>query len=608
MTDSLKDQVLDAVDIVEVVGERVALKRRGAHFVGLCPFHDDHNPSMTVNPARRIFKCWSCGTGGDVIKFVQLSQRIEFKDALALLAKRAGIEVRRNPGERANQEAKEQLRSVLNWARTYFRQNLEHPQLGNQAREYLQRRAITPETSEKLQLGLALEDWGDLQRSASRAGIAEPLLQQAGLTGVGKSGKPYDYFRDRLMFPICDPQGRVIAFGGRTLGDDERKYLNSPESPLFNKSQTLFGLDTARDSVTKSRELIVVEGYVDSILLQQAGVVNAVATLGTALTDSHLRLITKIADRVFLCFDGDEAGLRAADRGLETVFRHRIETKVVVIDGDEDPADLVARGGADAFKSFLHSAIGALEFKWQRTLRASQAAGGRGRREAVEAFVRFIASATAGGRLDPVDEGMLVGRVSGLLNLPSQAVYELLARLRTSPRRESNSDASELDSGAGSEIAAYDEAVAALPAGLIVATEELFGHVLAAPETFGELESPLAVAANHCGVWRRFFDVMSRCLEEGDLSRIAVVDACEDSALCDLAGRAVARVRENSDAESRARACDRLAGELDRIRSSALVERVLDQQQQETDRDSAFRSLVDLARKRHGVLPLGSGM
>lgn len=603
MTNSIKDQVLDAVDIVEVVGERVALKRRGADYVGLCPFHDDHKPSMTVNPKRRIFKCWSCGTGGDAIKFVQLSQRIEFKEALAVLAKRAGIEIRRDRSERASSDAREALRAVLNWARGYFRQNLLHPELGRKGREYLERRKIAPETAERLAIGLGVEDWNDVQRSAARAGIGDELLQQAGLIGIGKNGRAYDYFRDRLIFPICDPQARVVAFGGRTLGDDDRKYLNSPESPLFNKSQILFGLDTAREAATRNRALIVVEGYIDAVLLQQAGLQHSVATLGTALTDSHLRLITPIADRLFLCFDGDEAGLRAADRALETVLRHRVETSVVVISGDEDPADLVARGGAEAFNSFLHLAIGALEFKWQRTQRAVAATGGRGRREAVEAFVRFIASATATGRIDPVDEGILIGRVAGLINLPSQSVYELLARLRSALRTQRAPELSDEP-----EAPAYHAAVAGLPGGLVSAAEELFGHVLAAPENFGELASALAAAAPHCDVWRRVHDVMIRCGEEGDLSRIAVVDACDDADLCDFVSRACARVPGESDGDARAQAAAKIAIELDRLRSASLTDRLL-AETRAAEQEQAFRSFYEQSlgsRGRHGVL--GPGM
>ncbi|RMF77549.1 MAG: DNA primase, partial [Planctomycetota bacterium] len=288
MAVSLKDEVLDAVDIVDVIGQRVALKRKGREFVGLCPFHPDKRPSLSVSPTKRIFKCWSCGVGGDVIKFVQLSERVDFRTALHSLAERAGIatHARGDESARAGANQRERLREVLAWATRHFQRNLRGPQ-GKAALQYARSRGISDETIDRFGVGFARAAWDDLVNTAQRAGVSVAELQLAGLAATSDSGRTYDRFRNRLMLPIRDGQGRCVAFGGRTLGDDPAKYLNSPETALFSKSRILYALDLARPAIQREREAIVVEGYLDAVLLHQAGIDNVVATLGIALTDPH---------------------------------------------------------------------------------------------------------------------------------------------------------------------------------------------------------------------------------------------------------------------------------------------------------------------------------
>ena len=369
MHKSIKEQVLEAIDIVDVIGERVSLKRKGREYVGLCPFHDDHRPSMAVSPQKQIFKCWSCGVGGDVFKFVQLSQRVEFTEALRMLAERAGISTR-DTERQANQPSREPIRQALKWAAAHFQRNLQQTPAGKAALDYAHRRGMTDETIARFGLGLAADAWDDLLQQANRARVPGEALQQAGLIASNDQGRTYDRFRNRLIFPINDALGRVVAFGGRTLGDDPAKYLNSPETPLFNKSRILYGLDVARQDIGRERQAIIVEGYTDAVLLSQAGVRNVVATLGTALTDSHVKLLRPLADVLLMCFDSDEAGMRAADRAVETALRHRITVKVVIMPDGQDPADFVIGQGSDALKSLLQSAIDALEFHWKRTVAA----------------------------------------------------------------------------------------------------------------------------------------------------------------------------------------------------------------------------------------------
>jgi DNA primase len=268
MDNSLKDKVLEATDIVEVVGERVTLTRRGKDFVGLCPFHPDHKPSLAVSPSKQIFKCWSCGAGGDAIRFVQLRDRVDFREALVTLARRAGIELRSSPADRQSAELREQLQAAVIWARQHFQRNLLSAPGGQHALAYALQRGLTPQTIERHGLGLAPDAWDDLLNAARRTGLRLEVLQQAGLIATNESGKTYDRFRNRLIFPIADALGRPVAFGGRTLGDDPAKYLNSPETVLFSKSRVLYGLDLARSSIEERKAVIVVEGFLDAALAQ----------------------------------------------------------------------------------------------------------------------------------------------------------------------------------------------------------------------------------------------------------------------------------------------------------------------------------------------------
>ena len=603
MDNSVKDRVLESVDIVDVIGERVALKRRGTGFVGLCPFHDDHDPSLTVTPRKRLFKCWSCGAGGDVIKFVQMIDHVEFREALAKLAKRAGIEMRHSRADDANAALRERMRSVLEWAARHYRQNLASS-AGAAAREYAIRRGISAATIDAFEMGVALPGWDELLRAAERARIPLEDLQAAGLTQTSAAGRTFDFFRDRLMLPIHDGQGRVCAFGGRVLGgDDPRKYLNSPDSPVFNKSRVLFGLHKAKDAIARARAAIVVEGYLDVVLLHQAGVTNSVAALGTAMTEGHLSQIGNLADTVYLCFDGDAAGLRAADRAVETAVRQRVDSRVAIFPDGEDPADVIVRGGADAFKSFLQSAIGALEYKWNRVIASTAQAGPRARRDAVETMLRFVAEASSGGGINPLDQGMLVGRLAGIVGLPPEAVYEQLAGLRRrTPRRQ----LSESATSAEAVRASYDEATAALPAALVACVEELIGIALVAPETFASIEGSLGAAAHHCGIWRRALGVMQRLTDgDGGLTLRGVVDAAEDAELCDLIDRARRRVPAEADFGGMCEAARlRLAAELDGQRAEALRGQVFDRSAAQETRDAAFRALLESTRRQHGVLDL----
>jgi DNA primase len=596
MDNSLKDKVLEATDIVEVVGERVTLTRRGKDFVGLCPFHPDHKPSLAVSPSKQIFKCWSCGAGGDAIRFVQLRDRVDFREALVTLARRAGIELRSSPADRQSAELREQLQAAVFWARQHFQRNLQSAPGGQHAVEYARQRGLTPQTIERYGLGLAPDAWDDLLNAARRTGLRLEVLQQAGLIATNESGKTYDRFRNRLIFPIADALGRPVAFGGRTLGDDPAKYLNSPETVLFSKSRVLYGLDLARSSIEERKAVIVVEGYLDAVLLHQYGFDHAVATLGTALTDAHVKLLGPLATSIYLCFDNDAAGVRAADRAVEIALRTQTDVRVVILDGGKDPADLLVASGAPGFEACLSRAVDALEFKWSQALNAFGAAGQRSRRAAVEEFLRFVAAVTVSGGIDPLQQNLLLNRLGELLGVPREAAFELLAVARRTVRRHPEGEP------AGGGVSTYETSLRGLPAGLVTATETVFGLMLNDPGCWRWVDDTVARAAGLSETWQRLYTVLLAVHHDvGDYSVGAVMERCEDSAACELVGRARARVSGGSAAEEEfAAARQRLSYELDVLHMADLRQNLARTQ---TD-ERGFRALLELSRGKHtGLAP-----
>jgi len=607
MVNSIKDRVLESTDIVDLVGEFVRLTPKGREHVGLCPFHDDHKPSMSVSRSKQIFKCWSCGAGGDAIRFIQLLRKLDFREALGLLADRANIEMERSPQASADASRREELRRVLEWARDHFARNL-WDEAHRPALDYARSRGFSDESIRSFRLGVAPDARDALLSAAAARRIDPQLLHQAGLVSTSDDGRTYDRFRHRLIFPIADAQGRCVAFGGRALGDAPAKYLNSPESPLFSKSRILFGYDIGRAAIESAREAIVVEGYIDALLLHQAGVENVVATLGTALTSQHARLLARSADRVIMCFDGDEAGVKAADRAVETALRDRIEVRVVLMADGEDPADCVIRSGPQGFAQVLHSALGALEFKWRQTERAFAAGGAADRRGAIAAFVDFIARSSAAGGIGLLDQGMLVVRLSNLLGLSSAEVYRLLAEARAAQRRApGNEPRAELPSDSD-----YRASLRSQPPGLVGAVEGLFGLVLRAPSLFGEAEDVIASVVERCPAWQRLYGAIGRALEDdGRLTLDGVMRLADTPELCELIGRCCGAAGHVSDAGGSERDMAlldalraRIAEEVNLMRLEELRRDLTLGAAADPNRGDAFRALLASTRGRCG--PLGA--
>ena len=359
-------EVRERASILEVVGDYISLRRSGANYLGLCPFHGEKSPSFNVNPARGIFHCFGCGVGGNVVTFVMRMEGISFPEAVKLLAKRVGVVIEDRPmtaGEKRRLDEREELRRVVTAAVSYYRKVLEKEEAGQPGRNYLERRGVTPEAVAAYRLGYATDRWDGLVRYLEQLRISLDLAEQVGLVRRRSSGSGwYDLFRSRLIFTIANHQGEPIALAGRVLDDALPKYINSPESPIYHKGEVLFGIDLAKQAMREEGAALIVEGYFDHLALWQAGVRNVLATCGTAMTSGHLQLLRRYAERVQLLFDADGAGKKATFRAMELLLSEQVPAFVVELAAGEDPDSFLANEGREAFAERLAKARPALDY------------------------------------------------------------------------------------------------------------------------------------------------------------------------------------------------------------------------------------------------------
>lgn len=441
-------KVLEATDIVRLIGEHLTLRPKGREHVGLCPFHDDHKPSMCVVPHKHMFHCFSCGAGGNAIDFMMKFHGMEFREALRTLADRAGIELTPfNPGARAGADgeprpgvSRDELARANRSAWDFFRAIYRHPEHGAPARALVKRRGMSDEMVERFGVGAAPDRWDGLLKLIESKGMDAGPFVAAGLLKRRESGGGwYDTFRNRLMFPILDQIGRPIAFGGRKLREeDEPKYLNSPESALFHKGSTLYGIHAAGSAIRAQRVCVITEGYTDVIACHQHGFAHVVATLGTAFTHGHVSQVRRLCDRVILLFDGDTAGEKAAERACEVFFGEGIDVDVAMLPDGCDPDDLLKDAdGRARFSEVLDRAEPALEFQVRR-VRARLVERGVGAgslawaREVEAQVVRFAEMGLAS--LPPIRRQTVIKRLASVAGVDPGVVVAAVGSVRGRPQ------------------------------------------------------------------------------------------------------------------------------------------------------------------------------
>jgi DNA primase len=498
LADDRVKQVKEANDIVEVVGEYLSLRKAGPTYKGLCPFHDDHHPSFDVDPRRQRYRCWSCGKYGDVISFVQEHDHVGFVEALELLARRANIELEPS-GAAVDFQGRARLLDVVRWAAQQFHECLlddPSPQ-AEEARRYLGERGLSGETVRKYGLGYAPRSGNWLSQKAETGGVAREVLEKAGLIAP-RDQQPgyYDRFRDRIQFPIRNPQGQTIGFGGRILPSSPLaarapKYYNSSDTPLFIKSENLYGIDQARHAAASAGYLAVVEGYTDVLMAHQMGVLPVVATMGTALNNRHVRQLRRFAPRVVLVFDADEGGETGVDRALAIFVSQDVDLAVAALPAGLDPCDLLLAQGPDAFRAVLDGAVDALDFKLKQALAGEGNLGVEGRRRAVESVLSVIAQAPAlPGHAGAVKMQLLVNRIAHRLALKEETVWARLDELRKQrggatdprPRPKPDADDAERKAPAAPEERQLLEVLLAEPDLVLVAAESVRPEEIAHPE------------------------------------------------------------------------------------------------------------------------------
>ena len=422
------DELTERNDIVDVVSQYVRLtKKSGSNMFGLCPFHSEKTPSFSVSPDKQIYHCFGCGKGGGVINFIMEIENLGFQDAVAFLARRANMAMPEESDTPEVSRRKRLLELNRDAARFFYEQLVA--ETGKPGQEYVLRRGISPAMVRRFGLGFAPDSWSALTDSMTKLGYTQQELFDAGLIKHSRRGGGYDTFRNRLMFPVIDVRGSVIGFSGRILGDGEPKYLNSPETAVFSKSHNLFALNLAKKS--KSGYIILTEGNIDVVSLHQAGFDSAVASLGTSLTGEQARLISRYTGEVILCYDSDEAGKKAAQRGIGLLEKLDLKVRVLTLPGAKDPDEYIKKNGADAFSNLLSGSAGQMEYRLQAVEDQHPPETDEGKVDYLKAAASLLASLP-----NAVEREVYAARVAEKAGVSRQAVTAEVERLRRRRLRE----------------------------------------------------------------------------------------------------------------------------------------------------------------------------
>ena len=426
ISDEIINEVRDRAKIQEIVSEYVNLKRSGANALGLCPFHGEKTPSFNVNPGRGIFHCFGCGVGGDVFAFVMKIEGLDFLEAVRFLAKRTGVLIEERPatpGEKRRLDERERLFQINELAATFYRRFLREERDAAAARDYLARRGVDDAVAEVYRLGFAPDRWDALTSYLVRQGVTLEQAGKLGLVRQREGGGYYDVFRNRLLFVIADPQGRPLGFGGRVLDDSLPKYINSPESPVYHKSDVLFGIHVAKPAMRESGRVLIVEGYFDHLALYQAGIKNVVAACGTALTEQHLKLLSRYAGRVDTLFDADGAGRKATLRAIDLCLAENVPATVVELPQGEDPDTYIRKAGKDAFIGTVSRARPAFEFLFRDILNRENVGTADGKARAANELAPRLMKIR-----DPIEQERYLQEVARSLDVDPQFLRRSIGR------------------------------------------------------------------------------------------------------------------------------------------------------------------------------------
>ena len=426
--DAFKDELVARSDIVDVVSDYVTLTPKGGSYWGLCPFHGEKTPSFHVLPDRQLYHCFGCGKGGGVISFIMDVENLPYLDALRLLAKRAGMAFPEGDMDERSRRKRGRLLELNKQAARFFYSQLHSPQ-GAAGLAYLQRRGLTRGVMTRFGLGFAPDSWDSLLLAMTQKGFSKGDLMEAGLVVSNKKGGFYDRFRNRVMFPIIDLRGDVIGFGGRLLGDGTPKYLNSPDSPVFNKSRNLFALNLAKN--TKQGHLLLTEGYMDTISLHQAGFDCAVASLGTSLTADHAKLLSRFTKEVILCYDGDAAGIQAANRAIPMLEKTGLKVRVLRITGAKDPDEYIKNYGREAFARLLGQSQNYVDYNLRQLQEQYHLEDPMQRTEFARAGAEMLAQLDS-----PVEREVYAGQLAQASGVGKQAILQEIQRCRSQRLRQ----------------------------------------------------------------------------------------------------------------------------------------------------------------------------
>ncbi len=515
-TSESKERVREAVDFLELVGARTELRRAGpARYEGLCPFHDERTPSFGIDPVQKVYHCFGCQASGDVFTFVQETEGVDFKEALELLAERSGVELvpeREDPKEQEKRRRDARLLELVGRTATYYERCLWESEEAGKARDYLAERGLGEEILKQFGVGYAPSAWDRVLLASRRSGFSERELFETGLAQRSKQdGRPYDRFRGRIMFPLADIRGRILGFGARAIREDQRpKYLNTSDNSVYHKGSNLFGAHLARAHAARAGQVILCEGYTDTIALHQAGMRNAVGLMGTALTDDQVSELARMAHTVLLALDADSAGQEAMLRSARLAVKKRLELRVVELPEGADPAELIQREGPEAMTRAAEAAVPFVRFRVERVLQSGDDSSSEGRDRMLDElrplFAELPESAT---RME------LTRLVSNRLALPDRLAEKALSETRTRaaarpqgpagggggrgpagaaegrrPERSGAAGGPEAERGAGPELHAREETERAFLA-LCLASPEEGAATLAAMDLEHHFASPL---------------------------------------------------------------------------------------------------------------------